>query len=112
MFEYFSITHSRFYGMEQRSRTELITEATGLVGQSHLSAADKQMLSGRIPFAPDSVLSMFVTVCEEDPFGIDAVVRNLKKKLDAQGNLSKIHEIVKQESKDIEALIDSHALIA
>ena len=48
---------------------------------------------------------------EEDPFGIDAVVKNLQKKLDAQGNLKKIHEIVKQESHDIEELLNAHALI-
>lgn len=69
------------------------------------------MLLGRVPFAPDSVLQMFVQVCEEDPFGIDAVVKNLQKKLEAQGNLKKIHEIVKQESRDIEELLNAHALI-
>lgn len=82
-----------------------------MIAQSHLSAADKKILLGRVPFAPDSVLQMFVQVCEEDPFGIDAVVKNLQKKLEAQGNLKKIHEIVKQESRDIEELLNAHALI-
>lgn len=97
--------------MEQRTRTELISISSDMVAQSHLSAADKKMLVGRIPFAPDAILQMFVEVCEEDPFGIDAVVKNLQKKLDAQGNLKKIHEIVKQESHDIEELLNAHALI-
>lgn len=97
--------------MEQRTRTELISVSSDMIAQSHLSAADKKILLGRVPFAPDSVLQMFVQVCEEDPFGIDAVVKNLQKKLEAQGNLKKIHEIVKQESRDIEELLNAHALI-
>ena len=51
------------------------------------------------------MLRMFVEVCKEDPFGVDAIVKSLKKKLDAQGNLKKIHEIVKQERRDIEELL-------
>jgi hypothetical protein len=97
--------------MPDQLRTELVTKTLAIVAESHLSAADKQMLSGRVPFVSESVLQMFIEVCEEDPFGVDAVVRNLQKKLDAQGNLKKIHEIVKQERHDIEELLDAHALI-
>jgi len=38
------------------------------------------------------------------------IVKSLKKKLDAQGNLKKIHEIVKQERMEVEELITAHAL--
>ena len=48
------------------------------------------------------MLQMFVEVCQEDPFSIDAIVKSLKKKLDSQGNLKKIHEVVKQERQEIE----------
>lgn len=97
--------------MTNETRAEYIERSSAIISQSHLSGADKKMLLGRIPYVADSVLEMFIQVCDEDPFGIDAVVRNLKKKLDAQGNLKKIHEIVKQESQDIEELLNAHALI-
>ena len=97
--------------MTTETRSEYIARSSAIIMQSHLSGADKKMLLGRISFVADSILEMFVQVCDEDPFGVDAVVRNLKKKLDAQGNLKTIHEIVKQESHDIEELLNVHALI-
>lgn len=97
--------------MTTETRSEYIERSSAIIAQSHLSGADKKMLIGRISFVADSILEMFVQVCDEDPFGIDAVVRNLKKKLDAQGNLKTIHEIVKQENHDIEELLNAHALI-
>jgi hypothetical protein len=45
---------------------------------------------------------MFVEVCDQNPFSIDIIVQNLKKKLDAGGNLSKIHAIVKEEREEFE----------
>jgi hypothetical protein len=63
---------------------------------------DKKMLEGRIPFVSDIMLQMFVDVCEEDPFSVDAIVKSMQKKLEAQGNLKKIHEIVKQERRELE----------
>lgn len=91
--------------MADTERTALIEQAKAIVSGSHLSAADKKLLLGRIPFVAEVMLKMFVQVCNEDPFGVDAVVKSLKKKLDAQGNLKKIHEIVKQERRDIEELL-------
>ena len=88
--------------MTDQSRKELTEKAALIVEQSHVSAEDKKILSGRIPFVADVMLLMFIQVCEEDPFGIDAVVRNMKKKLDAQGNLKRLHEIVKQERREFE----------
>jgi len=85
--------------------TSLVAKATAIVEGSHLSAADKKLLLGRIPFVADMMLQMFVQVCQEDPFGADAVVKSLKKKLDAQGNLKKIHEIVKQERREVDELL-------
>lgn len=97
--------------MTIHSQTENIELSRTIVEGSHLSSADKKMLLGRIPFVAEPMLQMFVQICEEDPFGVDAIVKNLKKKLDAQGNLAKLHEIVKQESHDIEELLDAHALM-
>ncbi|OGZ13360.1 MAG: hypothetical protein A3C93_04125 [Candidatus Lloydbacteria bacterium RIFCSPHIGHO2_02_FULL_54_17] len=91
--------------MADIERTTLVEEAKAIVIGSHLSAVDKKLLVGRIPFVADIMLRMFVEVCKEDPFGVDAIVKSLKKKLDAQGNLKKIHEIVKQERRDIEELL-------
>ncbi len=91
--------------MADQERTSLVDQAKNIVEESRLSPADKKLLIGRIPFVADAMLSMFVEVCKEDPFGVDAVVKSLKKKLDAQGNLKKIHEIVKQERRDIEELL-------
>ncbi len=96
--------------MADQERTSLVERAAAIVASSHLSSADKKLLAGRIPFVADVMLQMFVQVCDEDPFGIDAVVKSLKKKLDAQGNLKKIHEIVKQERREIDDLIAAHAL--
>jgi hypothetical protein len=88
--------------MTDQSHKELTEKAMAIVEQSHIPAEDKKILSGRIPFVADMMLLMFIQVCEEDPFGIDAVVKNMKKKLDAQGNLKKLHEIVKQERREFE----------
>lgn len=88
--------------MPDQSRTTLVEKATALVEGSHLSVPDKKMLEGRIPFVADVMLQMFVNVCEEDPFSVDAIVKNMQKKLEAQGNLKKIHEIVRQERRELE----------
>lgn len=91
--------------MVDSERTSLVEKATAIVEESRLSAADKKLLIGRIPFVADIMLQMFVQVCQEDPFGVDAVVKSLKKKLDAQGNLKKIHELVKRERREVEELL-------
>ena len=91
--------------MVDTERTALIEKATAIVEESRLSAADKKLLIGRIPFVADVMLQMFVQVCQEDPFGADAIVKSLKAKLNAQGNLKRIHEIVKQERRDVEELL-------
>ena len=88
--------------MVDSNRTELVEKAKAIIHGSHLSAKDKALLEGRIPFVADMMLSMFVQVCDEDPFGVDAIVKNMKAKLEAQGNLKRIHEIVKQERREIE----------
>lgn len=91
--------------MADDERTSLVEKAKTIVEQSRLSASDKKLLLGRIPFVADMMLQMFVEVCQENPFGADAVVKSLKKKLDAQGNLKKLHEIAKHERHDIEELL-------
>jgi len=91
--------------MADLEHTSLVEQAKTIVENSRLSPADKKLLIGRIPFVADTMLRMFVEVCRDDPFGVDAVVQSLKKKLDAQGNLKKIHEIVKQERRDLKELL-------
>jgi hypothetical protein len=91
--------------MPERSRKELTEKSIAIVEQSHISAADKKILSDRIPFVADVMLQMFIQVCEEDPFSVDAIVVNMKKKLDAQGNLKRLHEIVKQECRELEEVL-------
>ena len=91
--------------MTDSSHSVLVNKAVSIVSQSRLSPADKKLLEGRVPFVAEAMLQMFVEVCEEDPFSIDAVVVSLKKKLDAQGNLKKIHEVVKQERREIEDML-------
>lgn len=88
--------------MVDSKRTDLIARAKAIIHGSHLSSTDKTMLEGRVPFIAESMLEMFVQVCDEDPFGIDMVVKSLKKKLDTQGNLKSLHEIAKQEMREIE----------
>ncbi|KKU79183.1 MAG: hypothetical protein UY04_C0015G0037 [Parcubacteria group bacterium GW2011_GWA2_47_7] len=88
--------------MTDSKRTELTLRAKEIIHGSHLSTADKTLLEGRVLFIADSMLEMFVQVCDEDPFGVDAVVKSLKKKLEAGGNLKSIHEIIKQERREIE----------
>lgn len=88
--------------MTDSKRTELTQRAKDIIHNSHLSVADKAILEGRVPYIAESMVEMFVQVCEEDPFSIDAVVGGLKKKLDAGGNLLKLHEIIKQERQEIE----------
>ena len=81
---------------------KLVTRAQGIVESSHLAANDKQLLIGRLPFVSSMVLGMFVQISEEDPFSVETLVKNLKAKIDAQGNLQKIHEIVKHEREEFE----------
>ena len=91
--------------MTDSSHSTLVNKAVSLILQSRLSPADKKLLEGRVPFVAESMLQMFVQVCEEDPFSVDAIVQSLKKKLDAQGNLKKIHEVVKQERREVEDML-------
>lgn len=95
--------------MPDQNRNDLVEKARAIVESSHLPLKDKKLLEGRIPFVADVMLQMFVQVCEEDSFGIDAIVNNMKKKLEAQGNLKKLHEIVKQERIEVEELLEAHA---
>jgi len=78
----------------------LAAKATELVETSSISTEDKKLLCDRIPYCETSILAMFVEVCDQDPFSVDFIVQNLKKKLDAGGNLSKIHAIVKEEKEE------------
>lgn len=91
--------------MVDQERETLVEKTKTIIEGSHLSNADKKLLDGRVPFIADVMLKMFVEVCEEDPFSIEGIVKNFKKKLDAQGNLSKLHEIIKQERGEVEDLI-------
>lgn len=88
--------------MTDSKHSELTAQARAIIHSSNISNADKQLLEGRVPFVAESMLEMFVHVCNEDPFGIDMVVKSLKTKLDAQGNLKSLHEIAKQEIREIE----------
>lgn len=88
--------------MTDSRHNELTSRAKEIIHGSRLSSDEKMTLEGRIPFVSDPMLEMFVQVCEEDPFGVDAVVKSLKRKLDAGGNLKRLHEIVKQERREIE----------
>ena len=89
--------------MIDSKRNELTERAKIIIHGSSIALNDKQLLEGRIPFVSEPMLEMFVQVCEEDPFGVDAVVKSLKKKLDAQGNLQRLHEIIKQERIEAES---------
>lgn len=88
--------------MTDQLRTGLVSKAVAIVDGAHLPISDKKILEGRIPFVSDIMLQMFVDVCEEDPFSVDVIVKSMQKKLEAQGNLKKIHEIVKQERRELE----------
>lgn len=88
--------------MADQEHQVLVDKANNIVAGSHISDSDKALLSGRIPYISLSMLEMFVQVCEDDPFGIDAVVKSLKKKLDSQGNLAKLHQVIQQERIEAE----------
>lgn len=87
------------------SRTVLVEKARQIIEESSLLKEDKEILEGRMPYIADSMLEMFVSLCEENPFGIDLMVKNIKLKLDAQGNLKKIHEIVNQDKREAEGAL-------
>lgn len=93
--------------MVEQEHEVLVEKANTIINGSHLGVDDKKLLIGRVPFIASTMLQMFVEVCEEDPFGVDMVVKSLKKKLDAQGNLVKLHEIIHQERLEIEDLISA-----
>lgn len=83
----------------------LASKATEIVEESTIPLEDKKILRDRIPYCETNILAMFVEVCAQDPFSVDFIVRNLKKKLDAGGNLSKIHAIVNEEKEDFERIL-------
>ena len=86
--------------MADLQREALVEKAIALINGSHLTPTDKKLITGRIPFVADSMLEMFVEVCEEDPFSIDLVAKSLKRKLETQGNLAKLHQVIEEESKE------------
>lgn len=93
--------------MADNEHGTLVEKANLIIDSSHLPDADKTLLKGRIQFVTASMLQMFVQVCEEDPFSVESVVKSMKKKLEAQGNLVKLHEIIKQEKTEIQDLLDA-----
>lgn len=95
--------------MDDTQHAALVEKAIAIIDSSHLPGADKALLKGRVQFVAGAMLKTFVDVCEEDPFSVEAIVKNMKKKLEAQGNLVKLHEIVKQERTEIEDLITSNS---
>lgn len=88
--------------MSDSNRNALIEHAKSIIHDSHISDSEKVLLEGRIPFVSEVMLDMFVKLCDEDPFSVDAIVKNLNKKLEAQGNLKRLHEIIKQEREEAE----------
>jgi hypothetical protein len=79
----------------------LIVKARHVVRHSHLSDADKQLMFERIPYLDLGMLALFIESAEENPFALDAIVGSMKKKLDARGNLHRLHEILESEEKEI-----------
>jgi hypothetical protein len=88
--------------MADLAHAELVEKANKIIAESHVSDSDKALLSGRIPYISLAMLEMFVKVSEEDPFGVDTIVKSLKKKLETQGNLVKLHQVIQQERKEAE----------
>lgn len=76
---------------------DIVGRARALIDASSLRNEDKSLLLGRIPYVDPAILKMFLQVAESDPFLVDMLVKNLKKKLDAQGNLTKLSKIISQE---------------
>lgn len=87
----------------------LIVKARHVVRHSHLSDVDKQLMFERIPYLDLGMLALFIESAEENPFALDAIVSSMKKKLDARGNLHRLHEILENEAKDIEGEEDEEA---
>ena len=66
--------------MDDIEHGNLIEKSNLIIDSSRLSAEDKILLKGRIQFVTSAMLQTFVEVCEEDPFSVEAVVKNMKKK--------------------------------
>jgi hypothetical protein len=79
----------------------LIVKARHVVRHSHLSDVDKQLMYERIPYLDLGMLALFIDSAEENPFALDAIVKSMKKKLDARGNLHRLHEILETEAAEI-----------
>ena len=91
--------------MPNLDHNQLVEKAVSIINGSHLPDNDKKLLVGRTPYIAYIMLQMFIEVCEQDPFSVEAVVKSLKKKLEAQGNLKKLHEVIKQERMDNENML-------
>lgn len=92
-------------------RKVLVERATNIVVGSHLSPADKKILLCRLPYVQDMVLSMFVELCAEEPFSIESLVRNLKMKIDAMGNLGKLHALIERDRREVDEAIKNKKLV-
>lgn len=88
----------------------LIVKARHVVRHSHLSDADKQLMFERIPFLDLGMLALFIESAEENPFALDAIVSSMKKKLDARGNLHRLHEILESEAAEVRSEDEEEAL--
>ena len=90
--------------MNEKQRS-LLARAKVIIDSSGLADSDKQLILDRLPFTGLPMIETFVLIGEEDPFSVDYLVKNLKVKLDAQGNLSKIDEIIKVERVELEEML-------
>lgn len=79
----------------------LIVKARYIVRHSHLSDVDKQLMLERIPFIDMKMLSLFVKSADENPFGLDAIVSSMKKKLESGGSLAHLREVIEREALEV-----------
>lgn len=88
----------------ESERTALEEKAVNIIEESLVPQEDKDLLLERVPYVADNILTTFIEACEENPFWIDGMVDNFKRKLDARGDMKKLREIIEEERDEVMAL--------
>ena len=93
----------------ENPKLPLITKAQEIINSSNLSGDDKKLVNERIPYAPTTLLEVFIQSCSGDGIMLSFIVRSLRRKLLAGDNQEKIRAIMADERKEMRNFIHAAA---
>jgi hypothetical protein len=87
----------------------LIERAREIVNSSRLNDGDKKLIIERIPYAPTTLLEIFIDSCSGDALMLEFMVRSFKRKLMAGDSQEKLRAIIAEERKELRDFIHATA---